>query len=113
MEKTGWYNLENREIMINGSTKLIGVIGFPVAHTRSPHMHNHAFQKMSINMIYLPLLVKKGDLAAAVAGIKALNFAGANVTIPFKEAIIPYLDEISKESRLIGAVNTIINQLIC
>ncbi|OGJ87649.1 MAG: shikimate dehydrogenase [Candidatus Raymondbacteria bacterium RifOxyA12_full_50_37] len=96
--------------MINGATRLLGVIGSPIEHTRSPHMHNEALSRLRINAVYVPLKVESHMLKAAVNGLRAFNFLGANVTIPYKEAVAPYLDSISNESALIGAVNTIVNR---
>ena len=96
--------------MINGETRLLAVLGDPIAHTRSPLMHNAVLEKCGINMVYVPLRVAREDLPEAIRGLRALNFAGANVTLPHKEAVIPLLDGISGESRLIGAVNTIVNR---
>ncbi|MCK4260438.1 MAG: shikimate dehydrogenase [Halanaerobiales bacterium] len=87
--------------------KYLGVIGDPIHHSLSPFMHNAALKKQQLEYIYLPLKVAHQDLADAVKGLKGLQFAGVNVTIPYKVAIVPYLDQISKEAQLIGAVNTI------
>jgi shikimate dehydrogenase len=73
-------------------------------------MQNAAFAALGLNFVYLPFQVSKADLAAAVAGLRALGLAGANVTVPHKEAVLPYLDEVAEEARLIGAVNTIVNR---
>jgi shikimate dehydrogenase len=96
--------------VINGKTRLIGVLGWPVSHTRSPHMHNAALKALGLNMVYVPLAVEPGDLGRAVQGLRALGFAGANVTIPHKEAVMRHLDVVSPASRRIGAVNTIVNR---
>ncbi|MDD4600421.1 Shikimate dehydrogenase (NADP(+)) [bioreactor metagenome] len=94
--------------MISGKTKLVGLIGHPVEHSISPAIHNSAFAAHGLDYAYLPLPVEPANLAAAIAGIKALSFAGANVTIPFKVDVMPYLDEIDSTARFIGAVNTIV-----
>jgi shikimate dehydrogenase len=73
-------------------------------------MQNAAFAALGLNFVYLPFQVSKADLAAAVAGLRALGLAGVNVTVPHKEAVLPYLDEVAEEARLIGAVNTIVNR---
>jgi len=95
---------------VRGTTRIAGVIGNPVAHTRSPAMHNHACEKTGLDMIYLPFLVREKELGPAMAGVRALNMAGVNVTIPHKQAVMRHLDAVSKESRLIGAVNTVVNR---
>ncbi|MGI6639156.1 MAG: shikimate dehydrogenase [Desulfobulbus sp.] len=92
--------------MINGSSKLFGVLGHPVAHSLSPAMHNAAFQARGINAVYLPL--DATDLATAFAGLKALSFVGISVTVPHKVAIIPFLDAIEPVAQKIGAVNTLL-----
>lgn len=97
-------------LVINGSTKLAGIIGYPISHSVSPQMHNAAYEKLGLNYCYLPIPVKPEDLKKALEGIRMLGFVGVNVTIPHKEAVIPYLDEVTKISRLIGAVNVILNQ---
>ena len=95
---------------MNGQTRLIGVFGWPVGHSRSPQMHNAGFKKLGLNLAYVPLPVAPENLKEAVAGLRAFNFLGANVTLPHKESIIRYLDSVSPESRRIGAVNTIVNR---
>lgn len=93
---------------INGQTKLVGLIGYPIEHSLSPAMHNSAFAALSLNWCYLPLPVHPERLGEAVAGLRALNFVGANVTVPHKEAVISYLDKVTPEAQAIGAVNTIV-----
>lgn len=93
---------------IDGHTRLVGLIGYPVEHTRSPQMHNAAFDALNLNYCYVPLPVAPTDLSAAIAGLAVLGFVGVNVTIPHKQAVIPYLDELSAEAQAIGAVNTIV-----
>jgi shikimate dehydrogenase len=95
-------------LSINGQTKLVGLIGYPVEHSLSPAMHNSAFAELSLNWCYLPLLVLPERLGEAVAGLRALSFVGANVTVPHKEAVMSYLDEVTPEAQAIGAVNTIV-----
>ncbi|OGI02468.1 MAG: shikimate dehydrogenase [Candidatus Margulisbacteria bacterium GWF2_38_17] len=97
-------------LSINGKTKLTGLIGYPIEHTKSPHMHNKAYEFLGLNYSYVPLGVTSENLRSAIDGIKALGFSGVNVTIPYKETVIPFLDELSKEASLIGAVNTIKNE---
>jgi shikimate dehydrogenase len=94
---------------ILGTTRLIALLGDPVSHSLSPAMHNPAFVQNGIDFAYVPLRVKTEDLSTAVEALRVFNFRGANVTLPHKQAIMPFLDEISDLSRLIGAVNTIVN----
>lgn len=97
------------EIPVNGETKVYGIIGYPVKHSKSPQFQTAAFLSLKINGIYLPFEVKPEDLRNAVSGIKALSIKGVNVTVPHKEEIVKYLDEISQEVQYIGASNTIKN----
>lgn len=88
-------------------TKIFGVIGHPIGHSLSPVMHNAVFKEKNINAIYLPFDVDPSNLEYAIKGANALNFSGLNVTIPHKISVIKFLDEISDEAKLIGAVNVI------
>ena len=90
--------------------KLFAVIGDPIAHSMSPSMHNELFEFYQIDAHYQPLHVKKADLAAAIKGLKAIGISGFNVTIPHKEAIIPFLDRVDSLAAAIGAVNTVVNE---
>lgn len=95
---------------ITGKTKVIGIFGYPVSHTLSPLMQNAALEALGLNCIYVPFEVETNDLGAAVKGVRALGLTGVNVTVPHKEAVIPFLDEIDEDSKIIGAVNTILNK---
>ena len=83
------------------------MIGHPIGHTLSPRMHNAAFAALGLDYVYLPLDVRPEDLPMAVSGLRALGFRGFNVTMPYKEAILPLLDELGEAARLAGAVNTV------
>ncbi len=93
---------------LTGHTRIVGVIGDPVEHSRSPQMHNAAFAKAGLDYVYVPFHVRPDDLADAIAGFKAINVVGINVTLPHKQAVIRFLTSISREAELIGAVNTLI-----
>jgi shikimate dehydrogenase len=95
---------------INGHTQLVGIIGWPVEHSMSPAMHNAAFQARGLNWRYLPLPVPPGRVEAAVRGLAALGFRGANVTVPHKQAVLQALDTIGPDAKSLGAVNTIVVQ---
>ncbi len=97
-------------MFIDAETVFLGLFGNPVEHSLSPLMHNMTLQKMGINCIYLPFKINPGDLGDAVKALKKLNIRGVNVTIPFKEEVIKYLDVISDEVRTCGAVNLIKNE---
>lgn len=92
---------------ITGATKVVGILGWPVGHTLSPAMHNSAFAALNLNWIYVPLPIAPDQIKDAVRSLRAFNFMGANVTVPHKQAIMRYLDEIDPVARNIGAVNTI------
>lgn len=92
---------------ITGKTKLVGIFGWPVGHSLSPIFQNAAFEALGLDYRYVPLSVRPEDLADAVRGFRAMNFAGANLTIPHKEAVIPFLDELAPTAAMMGAVNTI------
>lgn len=96
--------------MKNEPPKIVGLIGYPLGHSISPQMHNTAFKFLGLNYEYLAFEVHPNDLIKALDGFKATHIAGFNVTIPFKEKIVEYLDEVTKLARLIGAVNTVENQ---
>lgn len=95
---------------IDGTTRITGVFGYPISHTRSPAMHNFAYSRLDLNIIYVPFLVNPRNLGAAIKGVRALGVAGVNVTLPHKQAVMKHLDTVSPESRLIGAVNTVVNR---
>ncbi len=88
-------------------TKIYGVIGQPIGHSLSPLMHNAAFAAIGYKAYFTAFAVD--DLAAAIAGVRALGIAGVSVTLPHKTEVIKYLDWISPEAREIAAVNTIVN----
>ncbi len=87
-----------------------GIIGNPVSHSLSPIMHNVAFKELGIKAVYGAFLVKEENLKKAVEGIRVLNIKGLSITIPHKESIMKYLDEIDRVAFEIGAVNTIVNK---
>ncbi len=92
---------------IQGGTRLIGLIGNPVAHSLSPQIHNHAFKVLGLSYAYVPLMVPVRNFHTAMAALRALSFSGANVTIPFKRQVLPYCDVLSPLSTVTGAVNTL------
>jgi len=97
-------------VPLTATTRLVAVIGDPVAHSRSPLMHNAAFRALDLPFAYCAFRVVPGEVGAAVAAVRALGLAGLNVTIPHKQAVIPHLDTLSEVARLTGAVNTIVNR---
>ena len=99
--------IANNKRLITGHTRIVGVMGAPVEHSRSPQMHNAALAKARLDYVYVPFHVRPGDIAHALEGFKALNVVGINVTLPHKAAVLPYLTSMSREAALIGAVNTL------
>jgi shikimate dehydrogenase len=95
---------------INADTQYLGLFGNPIGHSMSPLLHNYILQKMGCNYIYLPFAIPGEKLGDAITAIRSLNFRGVNVTIPHKEAVIPYLDDISPDAAACGAVNVICNE---
>jgi len=94
-------------MVVNGETKVLGIIGNPVHHTKSPAMHNYISDRLSKNMIYVPFEVT-GDVLAAVKGAYELGIAGMNVTVPYKTDVISCLCDIDDLAKEIGAVNTLV-----
>ncbi len=97
-------------VEINHNTKVVGVIGHPIKHSLSPIMHNYAFNKLDLNYVYLPFDINPANLKEALRGMAALGITGFNVTIPHKERIVEYLDELSDGAKIVNAVNTVVNE---
>jgi shikimate dehydrogenase len=93
---------------ISGNTQLLGLLGWPVAHSFSPAMHNAAAAALGLDVVYVPLPVRPEDVGTAVSALPALGFLGVNVTVPHKQAVIPLLHELEPGAAAIGAVNTIV-----
>ena len=93
---------------ITGRTQLIGLLGWPVAHSVSPAMHNAAAAALGLDWVYVPLPVRPEGLPSALGGLAALGFRGVNVTVPHKTAVLPFLDAVYPVAGTIGAVNTIV-----
>lgn len=95
------------ERRIGGATRVAAVLGWPVAHSLSPVIHNAAFDALGMDWTYVALPVQPGSVPAAVAGLGALGIAGANVTMPHKEAVADAMDELTEDAERLCAVNTI------
>jgi shikimate dehydrogenase len=93
---------------IDGSTRLAGVLGWPVSHSRSPRLHNFWLEQYGINGAYLPLPTRPEQFAAALRGLAALGFAGANITLPHKQAAFKLCDTVDPFAARVGAVNTLV-----
>lgn len=96
-------------MMITGTTKLLGLFGSPVEHSMSPAMYNYCFEKWKLDWRYLAFDISKETTEEAVKAFRMLGMKGANVTMPCKQEIIPYLDWVSPAVKLSGACNTIVN----
>jgi shikimate dehydrogenase len=94
-------------MQITQRTKIAGLIGHPVAHSLSPALHNHLYDKLGLDMAYAAFDVPPERVAAAVDGLRALGFIGFNITIPHKETVYRLLDHVDREAEIIGAVNTV------
>ena len=94
--------------MITATTRLVALLGHPVSHSLSPRMQNAAFAARALDWAYVACDVEPGELPAAVVGLRALGFAGANVTIPHKGAVAELCDELDDLARRSGAVNTLL-----
>ena len=93
---------------VDGQTRLVGVIGWPVAHSLSPVMHNAALRRMGLNWQYVPLPVHPCCIGDAIHGAAALGFRGVNVTVPHKQAVMALMDRVAPEAAAVGAVNTVV-----
>lgn len=94
---------------ILGTTVLTGLLGYPIKHSRSPHMHNTAFRKLGLDYAYLAFDIEEGNLQEGINAMRTFNAKGFNITMPLKERVIDYLDEISDDARIIGSINTVLN----
>ena len=94
-------------IEIDGKTRLLGLMGYPVEHTRSPQMHNYISKVYNKNYAYTVLSIAPENLGDAMRGVIALDFAGINITAPHKTEVMKYLDYIDNEAKMYGSVNTV------
>ena len=101
-------DVPDRPGRVRGSTRSVGVLGWPVEHSLSPAIHNAAFVALGLDWVYVPFPVAPPDLPAALQGLGALGFAGANVTMPHKTRTAELMDDLSEDARLLRAVNTIV-----
>lgn len=98
--------MENR---ISGTTGLLALIGSPVGHSGSPAMYNYSFQKLGLDYVYVAFDVPVEQVAQAIGAMRTFGMRGLNVTMPDKTEAVKYMDELSDAARVIGAVNTIVN----
>jgi shikimate dehydrogenase len=95
---------------LDQSTRLTGIFGYPLKHTLSPAMQNAGYAILNLNFVYLAFEVEPSCLKKAIESIRTLNMRGVNITVPYKEISIPYLDKLDPFARKVGSVNTIINE---
>ena len=93
----------------DGYTRLAAVVANPIKHSISPFIHNTAFEATATNGVYVAWEIETSDLEQTIRNIRRYQMFGINLSMPYKEQVIPYLDELSDEARLIGAVNTVVN----
>lgn len=95
-------------VNISGKTKIAGIVGNPVAHSLSPKIHNYLFQKLGIDAVYVPFQIEnRSDLESFVKTFRSANFLGCNITIPYKSAILQFVDETDEVSKIAEAANTL------
>jgi shikimate dehydrogenase len=95
---------------VKATTGIYGIFGHPVKHSLSPDMHNSAFNTLGLNSVYVAFDIDPESIEEAARAIRVMGIRGINITIPHKQTIIPYLDEVSPDAKLTGAVNTVKNE---
>ena len=93
---------------IDGKTRLYGLLGSPVEHSLSPFIHNEGFLRLSINARYMAFLVEEKELESTLYALRKMQVGGLNLTMPLKEAVLPFCDSLSKEAKLSSSVNTLV-----
>jgi len=97
-------------MVVSGKTKVYAVIGDPIEHSLSPAMQNAAFEASKLDYVFLGFKVKSAEVGSAISGVRALGIQGLNVTMPHKNAVIRFLDEVDQTAKLLEAVNTVKNE---
>lgn len=97
-------------IEISGHTKQMAVIGNPISHSFSPQLHTYIAKRLGLDYVYTALKVREEELGAAIEGVRALNFAGINITSPYKFRVLDMMDVLSDKARRYGSVNTCVNR---
>ena len=95
---------------ITGHTRLLALFGSPVAHSGSPAMYNYSFNRLGLDYVYVAIDIDKAGLKEAVSAARLYKMRGFNLTMPCKNNVISYIDELSPAAALIGAVNTVVNE---
>ena len=95
---------------VKATTSIYGIFGHPVKHSLSPDMHNSAFNELGLDSVYVAFDIEPENIGEATNSIRTMGIKGINITIPHKQTIIPFLDEVSPDATLTGAVNTVKNE---
>lgn len=95
---------------VDAHTKVLGIVGTPIEHSKSPQMHAEFAKLTNINCVYTAFNVTKDRLADAICGVRGLGIKGVNITAPHKFDVTEYLDEVSQDAKLFGSVNTVVNR---
>lgn len=94
---------------ITAKTQVCGVLGHPIAHSLSPEMHNAAFDALNLPYVYVAHDVEPGNVLRAMEGIRAMGYRGLSVTIPHKVTAMECMDEVDETAKIIGCINTVVN----
>ena len=97
-------------MQIDGHTRLAAVVATPIKHSKSPFIHNYAFDKLGINGVYVAWDIQPEDLEETVKNIRRYDMLGINLSMPYKQPVVQYLDELDISASLFGAVNTVVNR---
>lgn len=97
-------------MQIDGYTRLAAVVATPIKHSISPFIHNYAFNKTNVNGVYVAWDIPEKDLKVTLENVKRYNMFGVNISMPYKQKVLPYMDNLTDSARLMGAVNTVINK---
>ena len=95
---------------IDGYTRMAAVIAKPIRHSISPFIHNHAYQLTATNAVYLAWEVAEEEVEQSLQQLRVLDMLGANISMPYKKKVLPYLDQLDESAQLIGSVNTIVQR---
>lgn len=98
---------------IDGYTRMAAVIAKPIRHSISPFIHNHAYQLTATNAVYLAWEVAEEQVEQSLQQLRVLDMLGANISMPYKKMVLPYLDQVDESAQLIGSVNTIVQKDGC
>lgn len=95
---------------IDGYTRMAAVIAKPIRHSISPFIHNHAYQLTATNAVYLAWEVAEEEVEQSLQQLRVLDMLGANISMPYKKKVLPYLDQLDESAQLMGSVNTIVQK---